>query len=448
MVPEEFQRYIKRNRRFALAGIVVLLVGAVVWFHDNGPAAWGLTMTGGDELGARHQLATILAHEVQPAGVTITVRPTQGSEEAMAMVDAGTLDMALVQGGLTVGPNVRQVAALYPEPLHLLVRADLAPLGIPGLVGKRVNLGSKGSGTRQLATTVLAFAGLTPGRDFVDESSGYEALRAMPPEDLPDALFAVLSIPADLATWFVRERGYHLIEIPFAEALAYRDFRISSARIPLMTYSVNPPVPDRDLQTVGNQLLLVANANVDPRAIDLVVQGVYDGGFARAANLPALNSSALDRLPELPLHEGTRTYRSRKDPLLTTEAIDNIESMRSFAVSMAIALFLFWRWYSRRRAIGFEKYISEVTAIEREALKLEAALPINLAEAQRLRARLGELKTEAIERSALGELKSEELMHSFLTHVTDVRGYLNSIILYERERLDEIALHREERKRQ
>ncbi|MBI1290313.1 hypothetical protein GC173_03605 [bacterium] len=443
MVPEEFQRYLKRNRWFAIAGAVLVVVGLVLWFSERGPRSWNLSITGGDELGTRHRLATILAHESQAGDVTLTVKPTQGSEEALELVDKGTLDLALVQGGLKAGTNVRQVAALYPEPLHLLVRPEIAEQGLAGLEGKRINLGSKGSGTRKLATEVLAFAGMAAGRDFVDEAAGYDALQKMPPESLPDGIFAVLSIPADLATWFVRERGYRLMEIPFAEALAYRDFSVSSARIPFMTYSVDPPVPDRDLRTVGNQLLLIANKDVDAKAVDQVLQALYDGGFAREANLPHLDSAALDRLPEYPLHEGSLVYRSRNDPFLTTEAIDNIESMRSFAVSMAIAVFLFWRWYSRRRSIGFEKYLNEVTAIEKAALKLEATSPLDLGEALRLRARLGELKIDAIERSVLGELKNEELMHSFLAHVTDVRSSLNRLIIYERERLDDIARHKD-----
>lgn len=424
----------------AIAGLCVMTLGLVLWKLDVGPRSWDLKITAGDALGPRHRLATVLSESARSRGVNLTIEPTSGSAQALEWVESGKIDLAMIQGGLTGAANVRQVTALYPEPLHLLVKPDLDGKGIASLRGRRLNLGAAGSGTRYLATEVLSFAGLQSGRDFTDESFSYEQLRAMPPDQLPDAVFAVLSIPSELANWFVRERGYRLMELPFAESLGFRDFAVVPARIPLMTYSVDPPVPPKELQTVGNYLLIVAREDVPEEAIDSLLLAIYDGSFARSANLMDLSPDGVYRTPEKPLHDGTLKYRDRRQPFLTTEAIDNIESMRSFIVSSIVALLLIWRWYSQRRIVGFDKYLNEVTEIEKKALKLEMVHPIDLGEAQRLRARLGELKTEAIEKFALGDLKGEEFMNSFLVHVTDVRTYLNSLILYERERRDEIEM--------
>jgi hypothetical protein len=60
--------------------------------------------------------------------VDVETRYCSGSEEALDLVNSGKVDCAFVQGGLGVGdrPNVRLVAMMQIEPLHLLVRKELA----------------------------------------------------------------------------------------------------------------------------------------------------------------------------------------------------------------------------------------------------------------------------------------------------------------------------------
>ena len=62
-----------------------------------------------------------------PGGLSLRIVGTRGSLEALSRVDSGELDLALVQGGLDpkFHPNVRQVAALHVEPMHLLVKEEI-----------------------------------------------------------------------------------------------------------------------------------------------------------------------------------------------------------------------------------------------------------------------------------------------------------------------------------
>ena len=62
-------------------------------------------------------------------------------------------------------PNVRQVATLGVDPLHLLVRSELwqdAASSLDVLRGRRVSLGERGSNGALLAAELLRFAGLRP----------------------------------------------------------------------------------------------------------------------------------------------------------------------------------------------------------------------------------------------------------------------------------------------
>jgi uncharacterized protein len=106
--------------------------------------------------------------EVQP-------RNTAGSEENVALLEAGKVDLGLVQGevaheafeGIGRKPtSLRVITAMYAAPGLFVVRADSPHRTIRDLVGKPIAFGARGSGLVLLARYVLNGLGLDPDRDF------------------------------------------------------------------------------------------------------------------------------------------------------------------------------------------------------------------------------------------------------------------------------------------
>lgn len=433
--------------RLLVPMLVVLAVASASYYiwELNRDRTVRLTITAGDALGRRHELAVNLAKVAPAHELELKVVPTKGSSDALAKVAAGELDVALVQGGIEPRDGVRQVAALYVEPLHLLVKSTLGADNLGDLRGRRLNLSTAGSGTRLLAARSLAFAGLDPVRDYEDLALSYAELEALamdpetPRADLPDAIFAVSSMPFPLAEELVQSGRYRLLELPLAPSLSIRDFMIHEANIPAMAYNVVPPVPDAPIRTLGTQLLLVANEQVAPDAVAALLQAVFAGEFARASDLAQLDEAAVARVPEYPLHDGTRRWLARNQPVLTNDTIEGAENLRSLLVSVAVAVFLIWRWNRQRRVLGFEPYLEQVSAIERKAAELETDATLDLGQLLDLRREVTRLKTEALQKFVHGQLKGEELMSSFLAHVSDTREAINNLILHERTRLERLA---------
>src|SRR5262245_39041957 len=110
------------------AALAALALACFVYFYSPGPKRYQLTGTAGNALGMRHQLAQRFQEEIAPHGLALTLRPSRGSEQALDWVNNHEIDLALVQGGLTSAgrANVRQVAALQIEPMHLAVKKELA----------------------------------------------------------------------------------------------------------------------------------------------------------------------------------------------------------------------------------------------------------------------------------------------------------------------------------
>jgi uncharacterized protein len=112
--------------------------------------------------------------ETEPT-LAIEQRNTKGSTENVPLLEAGQLDIALVQGevaheafsGIGRAPaNLRILAAMYSTPGMFVVRADSAYRTINDLRAKPVAFGARGSGLVILARYVLDGLGLDQERDF------------------------------------------------------------------------------------------------------------------------------------------------------------------------------------------------------------------------------------------------------------------------------------------
>jgi len=113
-------------------------------------------------------------NETDPS-LAIEPRNTKGSTENVPLLEAGALDIALVQGevayetlaGIGRPPSdLKIIAAMYSTPGMFVVRADSPYRTIHDLVGKKVAFGASGSGLVILARYVLDGIGLDQDKDF------------------------------------------------------------------------------------------------------------------------------------------------------------------------------------------------------------------------------------------------------------------------------------------
>src|SRR6266498_65963 len=105
----------------------------------------------------------------------IEPRNTKGSAENIPLLEAGSLDLALVAGEpayealMGVGrprTPLKIVAAMYSTPGMFAVRGDSPARSIRDLVGKPVAFGARGSGLVILSRYVLDGLGLDQDKDF------------------------------------------------------------------------------------------------------------------------------------------------------------------------------------------------------------------------------------------------------------------------------------------
>jgi TRAP transporter TAXI family solute receptor len=151
---------------------------ALLWAASTNAGAADLVSLGTATSGGGFPVyGAAFARAVTGADPSLVVQPrgTTGSEENILQLEAGKLDLGLVQGevaheafaGIGRKPtNLRIITAMYAAPGLFVVPAGSSYHNIRELVGKPIAFGAQGSGLVLLARYVLNGMGLDPDRDF------------------------------------------------------------------------------------------------------------------------------------------------------------------------------------------------------------------------------------------------------------------------------------------
>jgi TRAP-type uncharacterized transport system substrate-binding protein len=180
--------YAYRFWRFiAVAGAVAIFFGASLFIVTTLPPRELVMATGAEgdanyELGIRYR--EILAKE----GVKLQLKRTSGSAENLrylrdprSQVSVGFI--GFIQGGTTTSkeaPELESLGTVFDEPLWLFRRSEMGE-GVEALRGRRLSIGSEGSGGRALALQILERTRLD---SIIGELSGF------PPQAAAEKLIA------------------------------------------------------------------------------------------------------------------------------------------------------------------------------------------------------------------------------------------------------------------
>jgi TRAP transporter TAXI family solute receptor len=162
-----------------VAGAAVLLLSGSAAAQDGGKVIPKTTISLGTATpgGGFPVYGNAFAEVINAADPTLSIEPrnTKGSSENIPLLEAGTLDIALVAGEPTyeafmgIGRSairLKILTAMYSSPGMFVVRADSPYKTIRDLAGKPVAFGARGSGLPILSRYMLDGIGLKQDEDF------------------------------------------------------------------------------------------------------------------------------------------------------------------------------------------------------------------------------------------------------------------------------------------
>ena len=369
-----------RGARTIVPVTLALIAGAFIWYLLRAPDPTVLLFATGSKDGFYHRLAKQMkiVIETNHPDLRIELKPSAGSNENIKAIDNGKVQLALVQNDAFGGKNVRSLAPLYPEVLHLISRTNANIRTLRDLSGKRVGIGAPGSGTANITSKLLAFSNVSFDDNQTLASSFSVTMKQLKAGKIDAAFFLTgLGTPAirnamtnstfTLSGIQIREDSAEAETIAkrFTDGIRVHYPHIAPHVIPQMAYQGHPvtPVPSLSVQAV-----LVCKKDVTEDIINRITRTLFTQRAVLSQKEPAFSSLDESKARtglQFPLHEGAENFYQRKEAGFFAE---NVEIM-GFILTLGL---LAWsgadwirNWYLQRQKNRIDTYYEAVDDVIR-----------------------------------------------------------------------------------
>jgi len=266
-----------------------------------------------------------IAHEKLP-DIKITVESSGASVANAKLIASGDADLAILQNDIAFYalqgtkpmfdkpvPNIRGMAALYPEHCQIHARKDAKIASVRDLKGKRVAVGPLGSGTEQNAIQILEAYGLK-----FEDLGKVERLTAAESGDYLkdgriDAAFYTTGVGASAIVDPAITVDSMIVPIDGsqADALVKKYPFYSKDKVPAGIYKG----VDKDVPTVAVLAILVVKAELAEDIVYRITKAMFEnirtieGAHAKGKEVKL--EKALIGMP-IPLHPGAEKFFKEK----------------------------------------------------------------------------------------------------------------------------------------
>ncbi|MFJ5772595.1 TAXI family TRAP transporter solute-binding subunit [Streptomyces sp. NPDC093094] len=316
----------RRALQGACAAFVVL--GLLLWWLlplGEEPPSGRITVSTGSPHGVYQKYGSLLRkalHKDMP-DLEVELQLSEGSQKNVARVATGTADFTIAAADAVetyredAGPGAAQlrgVARLYDDYVHLVVPADSDVESVEDLRGKRVAIGLPDSGVRLIATQVLETAGIDPRSDITPLPDGITTGPAGLKSGRIDAFFWSGGLPTDGLTELADDFALRFVPLnaDFVARLQSRGGASRYYRPTTMPESAYPAVQHgTPVPTMAVSNLLVTRADTDPELTEWLTRTVIRsrdkiGADVHSAQLVDLRTAIYT--DPVQLHDGARRY--------------------------------------------------------------------------------------------------------------------------------------------
>jgi TRAP transporter TAXI family solute receptor len=263
-------------------------------------------------------------------GIRCSVESTGGSVYNLDALRQGGMDLAIAQSdwqyhaykGTDIQPfvdqgaftDLRSVFSLHTEAFTVIVRSDSGIKKLDDLVGKRVNIGNKGSGNRATMEVVMKAKGWTrESFKVASELKGSEQPQALCDNKI-DAMIYNAGHPNGAVQEVATSCDVKIISVdgPDIDKLLAANTYYAYTIIPKGMYAGNP----NDVKTFGVKATFVSTSKVSDEIIYQAVKSVFDN-FENFKTLHPVFATLdpkkmVSEGNTAPLHKGAERYFKEK----------------------------------------------------------------------------------------------------------------------------------------
>ncbi|MDR1651410.1 MAG: TAXI family TRAP transporter solute-binding subunit [Synergistaceae bacterium] len=302
--------------------IAVFLICASVSASTAFAASTSISIATGGTSGTYYPIGGAIASAVSKhPDLNATAETGNAAVANTNLVAEGELEIAFSQADVTAWAyngevifegkplkNIRTIAALYPETVHLVVSKESGIKTLEDLKGKKVGVGAPGSGTEGDARAILGTAGIKYDEmsveflDFGGVSSRFK-------DNQIDAGFVVAGVPASALMDLTTTKDVNILNLDkgtLDSLIAANPFFVANV-IPAGTYRGI----DADVSTPAVMALLITSEEVPEDVIYNFTKALFENiGDVQASHAMARNINLENATSGLtaPLHNGAAKY--------------------------------------------------------------------------------------------------------------------------------------------
>ena len=347
-----------------------------------------ITIATGSVGGRYLEIAKALGERIEKRlGVSVKYVESTGSIENLKKTNSGEVQFSLFQSSTISGvnnyDNVRMISNVFPEVVIAHVRKGL---GVDPFVDEmpnnnplRVSMGEQGSGNAMTSETVINFY-KGKGGNLKKTYLNYQATKENFKDGALDLALITTGKNANIQSDMVSSELTHLVGLPFLESFVEQNPEFDIYKIPAGFYGVSQEVnPSKDLFTLSANAQLICHKDVSPSMVTLVAEILMDSEFVSEQNLFDLRikgnqyAQATSSINE---HQGAVHYFDPElKPPLNPDFVEATEGMRSFLVSIIVALYFIVRWFKKNKQLKaghhLDIYLKRLLDIEKEQIDLD-----------------------------------------------------------------------------
>ena len=242
----------------------------------------------GRVLGTYHEFGKLFSVYSTEQGIAMHNAASEGSIENTYRIQNHLLEFALIQSDVAEtmykgwleqqqlpNSNLRSLASLWPEAVHIVVLQNSRINSLNDLAGKRIAVGAAGSGSRFNAIRIARAVGLTATQfPQILELGTAESIAALEAGQV-DALFITEAVPSVALQELSSRRNdvrFLSLEHALIKTLSRQQFAYYPLTVPIRTY----PGQDKPFTTLGLTALLITHQHTADETVEKVLEMLLD----------------------------------------------------------------------------------------------------------------------------------------------------------------------------
>lgn len=284
-----------------MTGVLCLIAVTVgIPYLVGPPVPRTITLAAGTRSGVYYSVAQRYRDLLQEHGIELQLLETNGAVDNLQRLNDHDATLAIIQGGTGTRDEhsgLSSLASLYLEPVWIFHRTDSGVLDqLDDLRGGRIAIGPVGSGTHTIASEWLIENGFEVSPDQAAEQTladgtvllpmmGEAAADALEAHEI-DAAFMVTGAESPVVSRLMRVESIELMSLRRAAAYETRYRYLKTVTFAEGMLDLQQNLPDHDVTMLATTANLVANEDLHPALIQLLLEAARDvhftGGFFEA----------------------------------------------------------------------------------------------------------------------------------------------------------------------